>query len=141
MTNKPVEFRPVRKLGGLPMIAAIIGLLTWAAYAAVMIYGVDHYGEIQWVRLAYAFTSVQVAVFAGGAALWGVWTQQERAERAEAAAEAYREDATNGLALAKFLAAEESAIQPDEASEGRSSDAIAIVRRHAAQARSLFPGL
>jgi hypothetical protein len=146
MARDSTELNPVRTLSGVPLVAAIIALVLWAAFIVVMIYGSGSYAEIQWTRLAFLFASVEAVAFAAGGALWGASIQRERAEKAEAAAEANRQDAANGRALAAAVAADESAAADgaaglDQPFGGQSPAASAVAERHARLARSLFPDL
>ncbi len=145
MVNVPPELKPVTKLSGWALFAAMIALLLWAAFVVFMIYGSGSYAEIQWTRLAFLFTSVEAVAFAAGGAMWGNSIQRERAEKAEAAAKANQQDAANGRALAAAVAADESAVDgatgPDQPLGGVPTVASEVAQRHARLARSLFPDL
>jgi hypothetical protein len=122
--------------------AAIVGL--WAGMALYLMFRSGD-AEVTWSRLALVFSSVQAVVFGAAGLLFGVTINRQRAERAEARADANQQDAERGRSLAAALKAEEpiTVIEPSMASPlapSRDQDlASQIATRHARLARQLFP--
>jgi hypothetical protein len=133
----------LRRLSGVALLIAIVVLLGWAIFTAVLVSqsGAD---EIQWTRLAWLFSSVEAIAFAAAGALFGSSVQRERAEKAEKAAGENAQDAQSGRTLAAVLKTDEDLAtseeptfrtdEPDAAGTGAT-----LARRHAALARELFP--
>src|SRR5262245_44045304 len=106
MATANVELSPERKLTGPALVAAFLALGLWALFVLVMVWRADTASEIFWTRLAFLFASVAAVAFAAGGAMWGASIQRERAQKAEAAAAANQQEATNGRALATSLLAD-----------------------------------
>jgi hypothetical protein len=123
---------------------AVAVLALWTGFTVYMITRAGSDGEVLWTRLAWLFSSVEAVAFAAAGALFGSSVQRDRAEAAERRADKNADRASNGLALAKNLLADE----PDTESGARALDAMSatnrdgatvIAKRHASLARSLFP--
>jgi hypothetical protein len=140
--NTEIEVKPERRLTGPALFAAFLALALWAIFVIVMVWRADSDNEIMWTRLAFLFASVEAVAFAAGGALWGASIQRERAEKAEAAAAANQQEATNGRALATMLITEGE--QPERSAQGvqrLGGEASDVALRHARAARGLFPNI
>jgi hypothetical protein len=137
-----VEVKPERRLTGPALFAAFLALVLWALFVILMVWRADTDNEVMWTRLAFLFASVEAVAFAAGGALWGASIQRERAEKAEAAAAANQQEATNGRALATMLITEgEQPEQPGAGIQRLGAEASDVTMRHARAARSLFPNV
>ena len=119
----------------------VIGL--WAV-AAVYLLTMTGTSEVTWSRLAWVFSSIEAVAFGAAGLLFGVTINRQRAERAEARADANQKDAERGRSLAAALKAEEPDVVHESAMilPGQSRDmdqASQIAARHARLARQLFP--
>jgi len=131
----------------LALTVAVLALLVWIAFA---VYLMTQSGatEVKWTRVAWVFVSVEAVAFAAAGMLFGTTVNRQRAERAEAEADAKRKQAENGRSLATALKAEEPPVVQESADTaggpralgGRQDDrASEIAARHARLARELFP--
>jgi hypothetical protein len=133
------QIRPSQTLRGPALWAALLALVLWATFVVVMILRANSASEVLWTRLAFLFASVEAVAFAAGGAMWGASIQRERAEKAEQAAAANQQEATNGRALATAIIAEGeqgSETQGVQRLGGGEADAKS---RYARLARRLFP--
>ena len=142
-----------QRLGLMATVVALFAVALWAAFTVVLLLDVGH-SELQWTRLTWLFGSVQAIAFAGAGALFGTAVQKDRADKAEqrascaqADADAQRDDAVRGRALASVLQAEETDADGAESKlkpmgAGQSAPVTADVRRdHARLSRALFGDL
>lgn len=103
---------PKRPLAGVAMWAAVAALVVWLGFSIVLLFQADTQ-EVTWSRVAWVYGSVQAIAFAAAGALFGTAVSRdsvnkadERADAAEADAEANRDDATKGKVLAAAIQAE-----------------------------------
>jgi hypothetical protein len=144
------EPAPPRRLTGTALWIAVSVLAGWGVLTAFMIRFSFTADELHWTRLAWIFSSLEAVAFGAAGALFGTTVQRQRAERAEARADANERDASHGRALAETLVAEGvGGAEDDEpatrtrgsphAGLPRSDEVNDVARRHATLARSLFP--
>lgn len=129
---------PSRRPTGVALIAALVALVTFAAFTAYMIAQADGENEVTWTRLAWLFSSVEAIAFGAAGALFGASVQRERAENAEADAREKTDEAARGRALAAAVKAE----APAATTRGRDEPEVettSVAARHARLARELFP--
>jgi hypothetical protein len=144
MSDTASRLTAASKLTGPALAAAIIALVLWAIFVALMAFQAGTENELLWTRLAFLFASVEAVAFAAGGAMWGNSIQRERAEKAEARASENEESASNGKALAGAILAESESGVGGEVDEGirrLGGDEDQLLDRHARMARRLFPGL
>lgn len=124
--------------------AAAVVLILWVAMAVFLMRRTGD-PEVTWSRLAWVFSSVEAVAFGAAGLLFGVTVNRQRAERAEARADANQKDADRGRSLAAALKAEEPTVVKESGvasiqSGARELDlASQIAARHARLARQLFP--
>jgi len=140
-------------LGIAATAAAIVVIVGFGILVAVMIAHAD-VSDTSWNRLAWLFGAVEAVAFTAAGALFGSTVQRRRAERAEEEADANREGAVRGRALAAAITADGAAAsvaapeargsryEPMGPAAGAGGDAArAVADRHAALARELFGDL
>jgi hypothetical protein len=141
------------RLGFIATAVAAFAVALWAAFSVVLFLYIGR-DELQWTRLTWLFGSVQALAFAGAGALFGTAVQKSRADKAEqrastaqADADAQRDDAVRGRALASVLQAEETDANGAESKlkpmgPAESAPVTANLRReHARLSRALFGDL
>jgi hypothetical protein len=144
VTDTPVKVQPTRKLSGPALIAALLGLVLWAAFVIIMTVRAGSANDLLWARLAFLFASVEAVAFAAGGALWGASIQRDRAEKAETAAERNSTAAANGRALAKAVEVDgrdASGAPTPPGVQALGAEASDLAERHARLARALFPDI
>lgn len=101
-----------KQLSRAATAVAISAIGVWALFTVILCFYVGR-DELQWSRLTWLFGSVQAIAFAGAGALFGTVVQKDRADQAEkraesaqADADAQRDAAVKGRALASVLQAE-----------------------------------
>lgn len=142
------------KLGLAATAVAIFAVALWAIFSVTLFFYVDN-NELEWTRLTWLFGSVQAIAFAGAGALFGTVVQKDRADQAEkradsaqADANAQRDAAVKGIALASVLQAE-GADADDAESKGykpmgpgqQPAPQADVRREHARLSRALFGDL
>lgn len=139
----PAQPRP----STLALTIAVLALLAWIAFAVYLLTKAGA-TEVRWARYAWVFGSVEAVAFAAAGLLFGTTVNRQRAERAEADADAKSKEAENGRALAAALKAEEPPVVQEAAAGakggpqalgGRDDRTSEIAARHARLARELFP--
>jgi len=129
----------------LALAVAVAALVIWVGFAIYLLAnsGTD---EVQWARLAWVFGSIEAVAFAAAGLLFGSTINRQRAEKAEARADANQQSAEGGRALSAALKADEPAVVregraggPRPLGEDELDPAQQIAARHARLARELFP--
>ena len=114
-------------------LAFIAGVVVWLAFAILLV-AFFRQDEREWLRIFVVFTMVTAVGCTAAGVFVGAAMNRERAERAEALAAVYQNDAVAGRALATAL----KAGRPPEILEGPEASASVAVL-HARMARELFP--